>query len=173
MDVSIAAVGVEKHYGEVHALRGVDLVVNGGETRALVGPNGAGKTTLLRILAGLTEPSAGTCRRHGAAGEGSLGYCSQDVSLYPSLTVLENLVFFAGTVLLRGTAFDRSLERAVDALALEGLLKARCRSSPVASAAGSMSQQRRSPTPRSFCSMSPRPASMTSLAAELLLRVPA
>ena len=59
---AIAAVGLEKHFGPVQALRPLDLEVRSGELVALLGPNGAGKTTLLRLLAGLARPSAGTLR---------------------------------------------------------------------------------------------------------------
>ena len=51
---------ITKNYGQVEALRGIDLTIGRGELVALLGPNGAGKTTAVRILLGLTEPTAGT-----------------------------------------------------------------------------------------------------------------
>lgn len=51
--------GVTKQYGEIAALRGIDLAIEPGELLALLGPNGAGKTTAVRILLGLVSPSAG------------------------------------------------------------------------------------------------------------------
>src|SRR3546814_6089 len=51
--------GVHKHYGAVHALRGVDLSLHGGELLALLGPNGAGKTTAIALLLGLLRADRG------------------------------------------------------------------------------------------------------------------
>jgi ABC-2 type transport system ATP-binding protein len=57
--------GVHKHYGEVEALRGVDLQVRPGELVALLGPNGAGKTTAVGVLLGQRRPDAGSARLFG------------------------------------------------------------------------------------------------------------
>lgn len=56
---------VEKRYGSVHALRGIDLDVGAGELVALLGPNGAGKTTAISIMLGLRRPTAGRARLFG------------------------------------------------------------------------------------------------------------
>ncbi len=63
---AITTTGVTKSYGEVLAVRGVDLVVAPGETVALLGPNGAGKTTTIDMILGLTRPDAGTVSIFGA-----------------------------------------------------------------------------------------------------------
>ena len=57
--------GVSKHFGDVQALRAVDLDVASGEFVVLLGPSGAGKTTTLRTVAGLERPEAGTVRLGG------------------------------------------------------------------------------------------------------------
>jgi ABC-2 type transport system ATP-binding protein len=57
--------GIHKHYGEVEALRGVDLDIRPGELVALLGPNGAGKTTAVSILLGQRRPDAGSARLFG------------------------------------------------------------------------------------------------------------
>jgi heme exporter protein A len=86
--------GLEKRFGAVAALRGVDLTVERGCTLAIVGPNGAGKSTLLRIMAGLAHASSGRVVQRGDAKRGSaVGYLGHATLLYPELTAHENLVF--------------------------------------------------------------------------------
>lgn len=94
---AIAAVGLEKHFGPVQALRPLDLEVRSGELVALLGPNGAGKTTLLRLLAGLARPSAGTLRVGSGGGDRrerrrEVGLVAHASLLYPALTARENLI---------------------------------------------------------------------------------
>src|SRR6202142_2822622 len=57
--------GVNKNYGDIRALRGVDFRVRAGEVVALLGPNGAGKTTAVKLLLGLIQPNAGKVRVFG------------------------------------------------------------------------------------------------------------
>ena len=64
---------LDRTFGDVHALREVNLEVQPGEVHALLGPNGAGKTTLLRILAGICDPSSGQVFIQGVAVD-ELGY---------------------------------------------------------------------------------------------------
>src|SRR5688572_15144272 len=61
-DDAIVVEGLEKSYGSVHALRGVDFAARTGSVLGLLGPNGAGKTTAVRILATLLEPDGGSAR---------------------------------------------------------------------------------------------------------------
>lgn len=60
MSPTIEAHGLTKHYGEVHALDGLDLTAESGRLTALLGPNGAGKTTFISAVATLLRPSSGT-----------------------------------------------------------------------------------------------------------------
>src|SRR3954468_3030173 len=74
--------GLEKRYGSVHALKGVDLEVGEGELFGLLGPNGAGKSTLVKIAVGLVRATSGTAEVAGAragsrAARGSLGYLAE------------------------------------------------------------------------------------------------
>jgi ABC-2 type transport system ATP-binding protein len=87
-----------KSYGEVKALRGVDLSVEKGELFALLGPNGAGKTTMVRIMTGLTRADAGTVllngmdiTRHPTEAKRQVGLVPQVLNLDTELTVYRNL----------------------------------------------------------------------------------
>ncbi len=98
----IRAEGLTKRFKETAAVVEVDLAVKRGEVFGLIGPNGAGKTTLIQLLTGLLDPTAGratvlgfdTVRETEAIRE-RIGYISQEFTLYGSLTVEENLEFFA------------------------------------------------------------------------------
>ena len=91
-----------KSFGEMHAVRNLDLVASPGEMLAIVGPDGAGKTTLIRMLCGIIKPDSGSITLLGldlaqnlAAIKPRIGYLSQQFSLYLDLTVDENIEFFA------------------------------------------------------------------------------
>lgn len=88
-----------KEFPGVRALDGLDLHIRRGELYGLVGPNASGKTTLIRILVGLDAATSGRARVLGAR-PGSLardvGYMPQDEALYPDLSIMENIAFFAG-----------------------------------------------------------------------------
>jgi ABC-2 type transport system ATP-binding protein len=102
MDARIRVRDLRKSYGPVPALAGVSLDANGGEIVGLIGPDGAGKTTLMRVLCGLLLPDSGSaeimgldCVRDAREIKARLGYMPQRFSLYPDLTVAENIRFFA------------------------------------------------------------------------------
>ncbi|MBW8363067.1 MAG: ABC transporter ATP-binding protein [Rhizobium sp.] len=99
----IVAHGVRKHYGNIHAVDGVDLDIRSGELFGLIGHNGAGKSTLFKMMLGLIPPTAGDIRIGGALVTGrdfravrrTVGYLPENVVLYDNLTGLETLWFFA------------------------------------------------------------------------------
>ena len=125
------AAGLTKRFGKTTVLDGVSFDLTPGEMLAIVGPDGAGKTTLIQLLAGLLEPTAGTAvvggldvRMAGTALGERIGYMSEGFTLYESLSVAENLAFFAalyGVVgeererrtaeLLRFSRLDTALDR--------------------------------------------------------------
>jgi lipooligosaccharide transport system ATP-binding protein len=95
----IEAVGLEKSFGTLQAVRGVDLKVEaGGSCTGLLGPNGAGKTTTMRMIMGLTRPSAGALTvlgrpvaEMGRAEKARIGLVPQETNLDPDLSVRQNL----------------------------------------------------------------------------------
>ena len=94
----ISVRGLTKWFGPTRALQGVDLTVSEGESVLIEGPNGSGKTTLLRAIAGLVRPTSGTVEvdgRNPVKSRGVIGYLAHESHLYPHLSVIENLSFFA------------------------------------------------------------------------------
>lgn len=102
MTAAIEITGLTKRYGRLTALDNVDLSVGQGELFGLIGPDGAGKSTLYRILATLMVPDAGKATLLGLDVvhdyrqlRRKIGYMPERFSLYPDMTVMENLKFFA------------------------------------------------------------------------------
>ncbi|HCT36421.1 MAG TPA: lipase, partial [Firmicutes bacterium] len=93
---------LSKSFAGVRALQGVNLTMERGEIRCLVGENGCGKSTLIKVIAGVVQPDEGTVTLNGrqyrqirpidAIREG-IQVIYQDFSLFPNLTVAENIAF--------------------------------------------------------------------------------
>lgn len=99
---TIEATGLTKHYGDVHALAGLDLVAPAGKVTAILGPNGAGKTTFVKAVATLLRPDAGSLRvagidamAHPEQVRRVIGLAGQNAAVEPALTGRENLVMVA------------------------------------------------------------------------------
>ena len=123
--------GAEKRYGEVTAVRALDLEVRPGELMVLVGPSGCGKSTLLRLIAGLIEPTAGEVWIGGRRvddvepGARDVAMVFQSYALYPHMTVAGNLGFGLRVRGTPRTEIERRVAEAAAALGLAELLSRR------------------------------------------------
>ena len=124
----IVLAALTKSYGDLVAVRDLSLEIQRGEIFGFLGANGAGKTTTMRMLCGLVRPTSGHATIDGAevwrdryAVRSKFGYMAQKFSLYPDLTVLENMRFFAGA----SRVPPNELEKRVDRLLLQVDLEAK------------------------------------------------
>ena len=119
--VAVSFCGVERHFGPVKAVDGVDLDIAPGEFFAMLGPSGSGKTTCLRLIAGFEQPTAGRIEIFGEAVEGVPPYrrpvntVFQDYALFPHMNVLDNVCY---GLMIRGMARAEREKRGREALAL-------------------------------------------------------
>jgi ABC-2 type transport system ATP-binding protein len=93
-DVAIQVEGLRKNYGAIQAVRGISFEVRQGEIFGLIGPDGAGKTSTFQILGGVMEATSGIGNifgRPAREARSEVGYLTQAFSLYPDLSVAENI----------------------------------------------------------------------------------
>lgn len=129
--VVIETIALQHHYhsqrkGQM-AIDGLDLQIKAGQMYGLLGPDGAGKTTVLRILATVIKPTSGQALVNGFSTNKQaekirhqIGYMPQNFSLYPDLSVMENLIFFADA---NGVSSKRKTERIPEMLSFTRLDK--------------------------------------------------
>jgi ABC-2 type transport system ATP-binding protein len=141
--VVIEVRGLEKRYGDVEAVRGIDLEVFAGETFGFLGPNGAGKSTTIRILCTLAQPTGGSASvagfdvvRERAAVRRNIGLVFQDPTLDNYLTAERNLRFHGE---LYGVPRAQIAERSKQVLEMVGLWDRR--ESKVATFSGGMKRR--------------------------------
>lgn len=102
IECPVVAENLEKKYGSFYAVKNNSFCIKKGEIFGLLGPNGAGKSTSFKMMCGLAKPTSGTAKLMGVdilqnpeKARANLGYMAQKFSLYGSLTVRQNLEFFA------------------------------------------------------------------------------
>ena len=126
---ALEATGIRKHFGAVQALRSLTLQVRKGELISLLGPSGCGKTTLLRIVAGFIAPDGGRVTiaggdvSHVPTHKRNLGMVFQSYSLWPHMSVAENVAFGLAS---RGVAKDvqrRKVDHALELVELSDFSK--------------------------------------------------
>tara|TARA_B100001939_G_scaffold342104_1_gene352714 strand:- start:9010 stop:9960 length:951 start_codon:yes stop_codon:yes gene_type:complete len=123
--VTIKADGLTRRFDDLVAVDALSLSIGEGEIFGLVGPDGAGKTTTMRLLTGILEPSAGEAWvaghhvwREAEVVKENIAYMSQRFGLYPDLTVMENIDFYAD---IYGMPRKGRAERVAELLAFSNL----------------------------------------------------
>jgi putative ABC transport system ATP-binding protein len=133
-NVLVKLENIDKTYGEgntsTHALKGIDLEIYEGELLMIVGPSGSGKTTLISIIAGILDPSSGTCKvldqdmslMHN--GEKTtfrgknIGFVFQAFNLVPMLSSIENIAI---PLIINGMEYDQAVDEAQKMLQIMGM----------------------------------------------------
>lgn len=120
----IEAQNLTKRYGDITAVRELNLEIKEGEIYCLLGPNGAGKTTTVNLFMGFVAPSEGgvlinglDVTQHARETKQFISYIPENLALYPNLTGLENLEFFAG--LSNGQLADSDLKKLLSEAGLQ------------------------------------------------------
>ncbi len=128
MSSAIVAEGISKSFGEVEALKNLELDIPEGSFFVLLGPSGAGKTTTLRVLAGLETPDVGNVFLHGinatkaTPAERDLAMVFQSYALYPKQTAAQNITSPLRARKLPKSEIDAQLKRVSELLHIEELL---------------------------------------------------
>ena len=98
-DVAVSLQGLAKHFGDITAVKDLDMDIRAGEFFSMLGPSGSGKTTVLRMIAGFEEPSAGKILLHGddvtssAPFDRQVNTVFQDYALFPHMSIAENVAY--------------------------------------------------------------------------------
>ncbi|MCP4561718.1 MAG: sn-glycerol-3-phosphate ABC transporter ATP-binding protein UgpC [Bosea sp.] len=120
---------VQKRFGAVEVIRGVDLSITSGEFVVFVGPSGCGKSTLLRMIAGLEPISGGELSIGGirmndtAASQRGIAMVFQSYALYPHMSVFKNMSFGLETARMAKAEIDRRVRKAAEILQITPLLE--------------------------------------------------
>ncbi|MET3852927.1 sn-glycerol-3-phosphate ABC transporter ATP-binding protein UgpC [Rhizobium sp. OAE497] len=129
MATSVVLQKVEKRYGSLDVIHGIDLTIDPGEFVVFVGPSGCGKSTLLRMIAGLEEISGGTLlldnerMNEVAPAKRGIAMVFQSYALYPHMSVYKNLAFGLETAGYKKAEIEPKVRRAAEILQIEKLLE--------------------------------------------------
>src|SRR5450759_2310680 len=125
-DAAIRCVGLSRNYGEVQALKNLNLSIPYGSIFGFLGRNGAGKTTTIRILAGLAQPSSGSAwvagieaTRTDSIARQRFGYLPQDPTFYRWMTPIEYLDYVARLFNMRGKERKQRIDEMLDLVDLK------------------------------------------------------
>ena len=126
VEFTVEADNLEKRYGNFYAVKSNTFKIKKGEIFGLLGPNGAGKSTSFKMMCGLTKQTNGTARIMGVdikkepeKARSNLGYMAQKFSLYGSLTVRQNLEFFALAYGISILEKDKKVSEIIDIFGLK------------------------------------------------------
>ncbi len=135
---SIEAVDLTRKFGAFTAVDSITFEVEKGEIFGFLGANGAGKTTAIRMLSGLLMPTSGHATvagfdvyRQRNEIKANIGYMSQKFSLYPTLTAIENITFYAGIYGLNKSEITEKTENLVSTLGIEHIKKMQVKNLPL------------------------------------------
>lgn len=122
--------GLKKSYGQVQAVKNVDITINKGEIVGLLGPNGAGKSTTISMISTLLKPDSGQIHFKGSdilktpkSIQKVLGIVPQEIALYPTLTGYENLKFWGSAYGLKGSELKKQIEVVSEVIGIKDRLK--------------------------------------------------
>ncbi len=126
VEYPVVADNLEKKYGNFYAVKNNSFKIKKGEIFGLLGPNGAGKSTSFKMMCGLAKPTNGTAsimsidiKQKPERARANLGYMAQKFSLYGSLTVRQNLEFFASVYGIKSSEKSMRVEEILDIFVLK------------------------------------------------------
>ena len=125
--VAVETRELTKKFGEFTAVDHITMTIEEGSVYGFLGPNGSGKSTTIRMLCGLLAPTSGVglvlgmdLTKEGKKMKNQVGYMSQKFSLYPELTVIENLELYSGLYGLKGSEKKKRIEEMLLLAGLQG-----------------------------------------------------
>ncbi|MEG1642290.1 MAG: ABC transporter ATP-binding protein [Synergistaceae bacterium] len=125
--IVIETKNLTRKFGDFTAVDNITMSIEEGSVYGFLGPNGSGKSTTIRMLCGLLAPSSGTglvlgknLSTEGRQIKNDVGYMSQKFSLYPEMTVMENLNFYSGLYGLKGAEKTQRIREMIALAGLEG-----------------------------------------------------